>query len=174
MRSEDAFEEALFDIETILRRSHRLRPGEDNDFRVFRQDFFLATIRDTNQEIAKLVVLIALVSLFVGGLGIANMMLVSVTERTREIGIRRALGANRTHVMLQFLTEAIVLGLAGGAAGIGVGWGLTRVLLGEGAGFPWMWVGYSFVICGVIGVAAGLYPAARAANKDVIDALRYE
>ncbi len=174
MRSEEVFEEALFDIETILRRSHRLRPGDDNDFRVFRQDFFLATIRDTNREIAALVVAIALVSLFVGGLGIANVMLVSVTERTREIGLRRALGANRVAVWAQFLTEAVVLGLAGGAAGIGLGWLATQLLLGGGAGVPWVWVGYSVAICAGIGVVAGLYPAARAANKDVIDALRFE
>lgn len=174
MRSEGDFEEALFDIETILRRSHRLRPDEENDFRVFRQDFFLATIRDANREIAKFVVAIALISLFVGGLGIANMMLVSVTERTREIGIRRSLGASRFHVLLQFLTEAAVLGLVGGAVGVAAGFASVRWLLGPRATLPGTWVGYSFAICAAIGVMAGMYPAVRAARKDVIEALRYE
>ena len=174
MRSEDDFDEALFDIETTLRRAHRLRPDDENDFRVFRQDFFLATIRDANRDIAKFVVLIALISLFVGGLGIANVMLVSVTERTREIGIRRSLGAGRLHVLLQFLTEAAVLGLAGGLVGVLVGFASTRWVLGAQAALPWGWIAYSFGICGAIGVVAGLYPAARAARKDVIEALRYE
>jgi len=174
MRSEIDFEEALFDIETILRHSHRLRPDDENDFRVFRQDFFLATIRDANRDIARFVVAIALISLFVGGLGIANMMLVSVTERTREIGIRRALGASRSHVLLQFLTEAAVLGLAGGTVGIGAGFVSVRWLLGSHAGLPWTWVGNSFAICAAIGLVAGMYPAIRAARSDVIEALRYE
>ncbi len=174
MRAEEDFEEALFDIETILRRSHRLRGEEENDFRVFRQDFFLATIRDTNRELAAFIVLIALVSLFVGSLGIANVMLVSVTERTREIGIRRALGATRSHVLLQFLTEAVVLGLAGGALGLAASFASARILLGGGGALAWEWVGYSVVICAVIGVGAGMYPAVQAARKDVIEALRYE
>jgi putative ABC transport system permease protein len=174
MRSADDFEEALFDIETILRRGHRLRPDQENDFRVRRQDFFLATVRDTNREIAKLVLLIALVSLFVGGLGIANVMLVSVTERVREIGIRRSQGADRLHILLQFLTEAVVLGLAGGLLGVVAGSAFNRLLVGEGVALSWDWVGYSFAICAGIGAVAGLYPATRAAGKDVIEALRYE
>ena len=174
MRSADDFEEALFDIETILRRGHRLRPDQDNDFRVRRQDFFLATIQDTNREIANLVLLIALVSLLVGALGIANVMLVSVTERVREIGIRRSQGANRLHILLQFLIEAVVLGLAGGLLGVVAGSAFNRLFVGEGAALSWDWVGYSFAICAGIGAVAGLYPATRAAHKDVIDALRYE
>ena len=168
------FEEALFDIETILRRSHRLRPDEDNDFRVRRQDFFLATIQDTNREIANFIIVIALVSLLVGGLGIANVMLVSVTERIREIGIRRSLGANRLHILVQFLTEAVVLGIAGGGLGVGGGFAVNRFTIGVDATSPWNWVGYSFAICAGIGAVAGLYPALRAANETVIDALRYE
>jgi putative ABC transport system permease protein len=174
MRRAEDFEAALFDIETILRRGHRLRDDQENDFRVRRQDFFLATIQDTNREIANFVIVIALVSLLVGGLGIANVMLVSVTERIREIGIRRSLGANRFHVLLQFLTEAVVLGLTGGLIGVLGGAAFNRLYIGVDAPLSWDWVGYSFAICTGIGAVAGLYPAFQAANKDVIEALRYE
>jgi putative ABC transport system permease protein len=173
MRSSDDFDEALFDIETLLRRSHRLRPDQDNDFQVRRQDFFLTTIQDTNREIARFVVLIALVSLLVGGLGIANVMLVSVTERTHEIGIRRSLGANRGHILVQFLTEAVVLGIAGGLLGV-LGGAAFNLYSGLDSPVSWRWVGYSFGICAGIGVLAGMYPATRAAYENVLDALRYE
>ena len=174
MRSIEDFEEALFDIEMILRRSHRLQPDDDNDFRVRRQDFYLATIQDTNREIANFIIVIALVSLLVGGLGIANVMLVSVTERTREIGIRRSLGANRIHILVQFLSEAVMLGITGGVLGVIVGTVFGRLVIGVATKISWDWVGYSFAICAGIGAIAGLYPAAQAANKDVIEALRYE
>ncbi len=174
MRSASDYDEALFDMETILRRNHRLRADADNDFRVRRQDLFLATIQETNKEIANFIILIALVSLVVGGIGIANVMLVSVTERIREIGVRRALGAKKIHVLLQFLIEAIILGLLGGLIGIIGGALFNQVRTGEGLILPWQWIGLSFVICAAIGVVAGLYPAVRAANRNVIDALRYE
>ena len=174
MRSAENFDEALFDIETILRRNHRLRPDQDNDFRVRRQDFFLSTIQDTNKEIADFIILIALISLIVGGIGIANIMLVSVTERIREIGLRRAIGAKKIAIVLQFLTEAIALGVLGGFIGISGGLTFNYFSLGNKLIFPYQWVMYSFVICAGIGVVAGLYPAIRAANANVIEALRYE
>lgn len=174
MRSAADYDEALFDIETILRRNHRLRPEQENDFRVYRQDMFLSTIQDTNQEIADFIIVIALVSLFVGGIGIANIMLVSVTERIREIGIRRAIGAKKIYIILQFLTEAVLLGLLGGILGIVGGTIFNQLKIGQEMILPWMWIGYSFLICAGIGIGAGLYPAIRAANADVIDALRYE
>ena len=174
MRSAKNHDEALFDIETILRRNHRLRPDEDNDFRVRRQDFFLSTIQDTNKEIADFIIIIALVSLLVGGIGIANVMLVSVTERTREIGVRRAVGAMKVHIMFQFLTEAMILGVLGGLIGVSGGVAFNQFNIGEGFMVPWRWVGFSFVICAGIGVLAGIYPAVRAANENVIDAVRYE
>jgi putative ABC transport system permease protein len=174
MRSAKDYNEALFDVETILRRNHRLRPDEDNDFRVRRQDFFLSTIQDTNKEIADFIIIIALVSLVVGGIGIANVMLVSVTERTREIGVRRAVGAMKVHIMFQFLTEAMILGLLGGLIGVSGGAVFNQFNIGEGFLVPWNWVGLSFLICGGIGVLAGFYPAFRAANENVIDAIRYE
>ena len=174
MGREEDFEAALFDIETLLRRSHRLRPDADNDFRVRRQDLFLSTIRDTNRDVSRFILLIALISLFVGGLGIANVMLVSVAERTREIGIRRALGANRLDILSQFLIEAVVLGLVGGLLGVAGGSAFSRIVIGVGATTSWTWVGYSFVICSGIGMVAGMYPATQAAYRNILDALRHE
>jgi putative ABC transport system permease protein len=174
MRSAKDYDEALFDIENILRRNHRLRPEEDNDFQVRRQDLFLSTIQDTNQEIANFIIIIAFVSLIVGGIGIANVMLVSVTERTREIGIRRAIGARRFHILFQFLVEAMILGVIGGILGIVGGMIFNEFYIGSGLILPLKWIAYSFGICAGIGSTAGLYPAVRAANENVIEALRYE
>lgn len=174
MRSERDYEESLFDIEMILRRSHRLRPDEENDFRVRRQDFWLATIQETNKELADFIIVIALVSLVVGGIGIANVMLISVTERTREIGIRRAIGAKKIHILTQFLTESMILGVLGGLFGTIGGIIFNRFYIGEEAALLWDWIAYSFMICAGIGVCAGIYPAFRAANRNVIDSLRYE
>jgi len=174
MQSAADYDEALFDIESILRRNHRLRPDQANDFQVRRQDFFLSTIQETNTELANFIIIIALVSLVVGGIGIANVMLVSVTERTREIGIRRAVGASRLMIVSQFLVESIVLGLFGGCLGIIGGMIVDKVLIGGQLILPWLWIGYSILICVGVGMAAGFYPALRAARLDVIEALRYE
>ncbi len=174
MRSAEDFEEALFDIETVLRRSHRLSEDKKNDFRVRRQDFFLAAVQETNQELADFIIVIALVSLVVGGIGIANVMLISVTERVREIGIRRAIGAKKHDILTQFLTESVILGILGGLLGITGGVAFNHFYIGEEAPLLWDWIGYSFAICAGIGVVAGLYPALRAANRNVIDSLRYE
>jgi len=174
MRSNKDYDEALFDIETILRRNHRLRFDQENDFRVRRQDLFLSTIQETNEEIANFIIVIAAVSLVVGGIGIANMMLVSVTERIREIGVRRAVGARKAHVLIQFLTESMILGVLGGVLGVVGGSIFNQVQIGAGLILPWSWILYSFIICAGIGMLAGLYPALRAANENVIVALRYE
>ncbi len=174
MRSSTDYDEALFDIESILRRNHRLRPDQENDFRVRRQDFFLSTIQETNVELANFIIIIALVSLFVGGIGIANVMLVSVTERTREIGVRRAVGASRLMIMLQFLIESVVLGVFGGCLGIVGGIVINKTLIGGELILPWLWIGCSILICMGVGTCAGFYPALRAARLNVIDALRYE
>jgi putative ABC transport system permease protein len=172
--SADDYDEALFDIENILRRNHRLRADQENDFRVRRQDFFLSTIQETNTELANFIIIIALISLIVGGIGIANVMLVSVTERIREIGIRRAVGASRWMIIAQFLIEAMVLGMTGGIIGIVGGSAFNKLIIGAELILPWMWIFYSIAICSGIGVVAGLYPAFRAAKIDVIEALRYE
>ncbi len=172
--SSEHYDEALFDIETVLRKNHRLRDDQENDFRVNRQDFFLSTIQETNVELANFIILIALISLVVGGIGIANVMLVTVTERTREIGVRRAVGANRFMIIGQFLTEAVALGIVGGILGVAGGLLFNSFSMGAQFLIPYMWVAYSFGICIAVGVIAGLYPAMRAAKINVIEALRYE
>jgi putative ABC transport system permease protein len=174
LQADKDYDEALFDIENILRRNHRLQPDAENDFDVRRQDFFLSAIQETNVELANFIILIALISLVVGGIGIANVMLVSVTERTREIGIRRAVGANRAMIIGQFVIEAMVLGAFGGIIGIGGGVAFNKLIIGTQLILPWHWILYSLLICSGIGVVAGLYPAFRAARIDVIEALRYE
>lgn len=174
MRSANDYEEALYDIESLLRQNHRLRSDQPNDFRVRRQDFFLSTIQETNVELANFIIIIAMVSLVVGGIGIANVMLVSVTERTREIGIRRAAGASRLMIILQFLIESVVLGVCGGCLGILGGLLINRILIDGTLVIPWLWIGNSILICVGVGAAAGFYPALRAARFNIIDALRYE
>jgi ABC-type antimicrobial peptide transport system permease subunit len=161
---------------TFLKESYdkMVSGDQDNDFRVRRQDVFLSTIQQTNAEIARFIIMIAMVSLFVGGIGIANIMLVSVTERVREIGVRRAIGAKRSSILAQFITEAATLGITGGILGILAGLIFNYFQIGAQIIVPWTWIGYSFLICGLVGVMAGMYPAIKAANANVMESLRYE
>jgi putative ABC transport system permease protein len=174
VKNPGAIQEAFFDIESTLRSNHRLRDDQPNDFGIRKQDTFLAAMRDTNQEVARLILFIAFVSLVVGGIGIANVMLVTIVERTREIGVRRAIGAKRGDILRQFLIESAVLGILGGVIGVAGGALAGRFTLPQLAAFPYQWVGYSFLICAGVGIVAGLYPALKAAHIDVIDAIRYE
>jgi len=168
---------AMIEIERVLRREHKIRPGMDNDFQIRRQADLLSTLEDTTKTFTRLLAGIAAVSLIVGGIGIMNIMLVSVTERTREIGVRKALGATRRVILTQFLVEAIVLCLLGGTVGVLLGTGGAVVLSRMNqwnTSISWAAIGLAFVFSGLVGVFFGMWPARRAATLDPIVALRYE
>jgi len=170
-------EQGMVDFERILRREHKIRPGADNDFQVRNQQDILATQQQATQVFTALLASIAGVSLLVGGIGIMNIMLVSVTERTREIGIRKALGATRGNILLQFLIEAMVLSFVGGTLGILFGSG-TAIALSRLAGWNTyispMAILVAFIFSAGVGLFFGILPARRAASLDPIVALRYE
>ncbi len=175
--SEEDIPETMAQIQKILRREHRLRAGKEDDFNTRSQADFLSTLGETTAVFSLLLTGIATVSLIVGGIGIMNIMLVSVTERTREIGVRKALGATRANIMFQFLVEAVVLCLLGGAIGIMVGAGGATIFtkyLGWTTVIGSQAVMLAFGFSAAVGVVFGVYPARRAATMDPIVALRYE
>jgi len=170
-------QQGMVDLERILRREHHIRPGGDNDFTIRNQQDVLQTQQQATEVFTTLLASIAAVSLVVGGIGIMNIMLVSVTERTREIGLRKALGATRGDILLQFLIEALSLCILGGAVGIALGIGATVVLARV---MQWNTlisttaVVVAFGFSALVGLFFGIWPARRAARLDPIDALRYE
>jgi putative ABC transport system permease protein len=175
--SEEKIPEAMADIQRVLRRQHRLSGSRPDDFQMRSQADFLNTLGETTQVFTYLLSGIAAVSLLVGGIGIMNIMLVSVTERTREIGIRKALGATRSNILLQFMIEAVVLCLLGGLIGIIIGSGGATAM---SKAFAWnvkvspAAIGLAFAFSAAVGVIFGVWPARRAAVMDPIMALRYE
>jgi putative ABC transport system permease protein len=175
--SEERIPDAMASIQKVLRREHRLGAGRPDDFQMRSQADFLNTLGETTQVFTYLLSGIAAVSLLVGGIGIMNIMLVSVTERTREIGIRKALGATRSAILLQFLIEAVVLCCLGGLIGIAVGSGGATLLSNL---FQWNTrispaaIGLAFAFSAIVGLIFGVWPARRAATLDPIVALRYE
>jgi putative ABC transport system permease protein len=175
--SVDSLSVAMGEIQTAIRRSHHLRQEQANDFSIRNQADFLSVLSETTATFTALLAGIAAVSLLVGGIGIMNIMLVSVTERTREIGIRKALGATRSNILLQFLVEAVVLCLAGGAIGVAAGIGASAVLrqsFGWEAAMDPSAVLIAFAFAAGVGILFGVWPARRAAVLDPITALRYE
>jgi putative ABC transport system permease protein len=170
-------EQGMVDLERVLRREHHIRPGGENDFTIRNQQDVLQTQQQATQVFTTLLASIAAVSLIVGGIGIMNIMLVSVTERTREIGVRKALGATRANILLQFLIEALTLCVLGGLIGVLLGAGTTMILarvmqwntLISGSA-----VIIAFGFSALVGLFFGIWPARRAAKLDPITALRYE
>jgi putative ABC transport system permease protein len=168
---------AMGEIQIALRRSHRLTANRPDDFSIRNQADILNTLSETTATFTTLLAGIAAVSLLVGGIGIMNIMLVSVTERTREIGIRKALGATRRNILLQFLVEAVVLCIAGGLLGIALGTGASSLL---SQSFGWQTsidlgaLLIAFAFAAGVGMVFGVWPARRAAVLDPIEALRYE
>ncbi len=169
--------QAIIDVERVLRREHQIIPGARNDFDLSDRKQFLEMQQEAAKIFSYLLAGIAGISLIVGGIGIMNIMLVTVTERTREIGIRKAMGATRTNIMVQFLIEAMSLCIAGGAIGIILG-ATASALLANLAGWQTpvsvTAVGIAFVFSAAVGLFFGIWPASKAAHLDPIAALRYE
>ncbi len=168
---------AMGQIEEILRRQHRLRVGDENDFWIQDRAELMGTQEETTRTFSFLLAGIAAVSLLVGGIGIMNIMLVSVTERTREIGVRKAMGATRRNVLMQFLLEALVLCLVGGLLGIVVGVtgsSLLANLANWNTAVSGSAIMLAVLFSASVGLFFGIWPARRAAKLDPIVALRYE
>ncbi len=162
---------------TAMRIVRGLRPDQENDFEVYSNDSILGIFGKVADVIASGSFVISGIALLAAGVGIMNIMLVSVTERTREIGIRKSIGARKNSILTQFLIEAVTISLVGGLFGIALGVGvgnLAAILMKAGAVIPWYWVGLGVVVCTGIGVGFGFYPAWKAASLDPIEALRYE
>jgi ABC-type antimicrobial peptide transport system permease subunit len=168
---------AMAQITALLRERHHLRPDDDDDFNLRDMSEIIKALGSMSQMMGGLLLIVALISLAVGGVGIMNIMLVSVTERTREIGLRMAVGARSFHILRQFLIEAVVLCLFGGLAGILLGRGVATLV--------WLllrWpikasvpaIAAAFIVSAIVGIAFGFYPAWKASRLDPIDALRYE
>jgi putative ABC transport system permease protein len=181
-KSSNDLQSAEQEITTILREQHGIRPGEGDDFRVISVASVANQLTQVLGIIRLVLVGIAGISLLVGGIGIMNIMLVSVTERIREIGLRKAVGAKRRDILVQFLIEAATLGLCGGALGVGVGWIIVKIMsvIATRAGFAFSAVVPGNAVALAVGVAigigliTGLYPALRAARLDPIESLRHE
>ncbi|MBQ7762063.1 MAG: ABC transporter permease [Flavobacteriales bacterium] len=175
--SEEATDMAIGEISEILRTNHKLKAADEDDFTVRSQAELSSMLSSTTDMMTVLLACIAGISLLVGGIGIMNIMYVSVTERTREIGLRMSIGAKSRHILMQFLIEAVIISIAGGVIGVVLGVGVSAAIKYI-AGWPvyvQLWsVVLSFAVCSVTGIFFGWYPAQKASGLDPIEALRYE
>jgi macrolide transport system ATP-binding/permease protein len=168
---------AIAEVTKTLSRLHSVRPGTARDFDIRNLSQIAETAENSGRVFARLLAAVASISLVVGGIGIMNILLVSVTERTREIGLRMAIGARRLYVLLQFLAEAVFMSVAGGVAGILIGIFVSKaisLITGWQTPISLVAVGIGFLFSAVVGIFFGFYPARKAANFDPIQALRYE
>ncbi len=176
-RDQASYEDTAEQVRGILRTIRKVRPGQEDDFEIFSNDSLIAQFNSFTRAVRLGVSLISSIALLAAGIGIMNIMLVSVTERTREIGIRRAIGARKRNIMTQFIIEAVVLCEVGGVIGVVLGilgGNVAAILLKRPAVVPVDWVVIGLVICSIVGIVFGTYPAYKAANLDPIESLRYE
>ncbi|MBU2020083.1 MAG: FtsX-like permease family protein, partial [Bacteroidetes bacterium] len=175
--SEEDAPEAVIEVSAILRTQHKLADSDADDFHVRSMEELISTFSSTSEMLTLLLVAVASISLLIGGIGIMNIMYVSVKERTREIGLRMAVGAKGSDILMQFLIEAIFISLTGGVIGVLLGLGAT-VFIEKFLHWPTSVAGYSiaisFAVCAVTGIFFGWYPARKASALDPITALRYE
>ena len=175
--SEEMSEKAIEELNTVLRKNHKIKDGADDDFTIRSQQEWMETMSSTMDTITIILVVAAAFSLLVAGIGIMNIMLVSVTERTKEIGLRMSVGARGTDIMSQFLIESVMIALTGGILGVGLGYTFSWIastFMGLPSNVPLWSVILSFGVCAFIGVFFGYVPARKAAKMDPIEAIRYE
>jgi putative ABC transport system permease protein len=175
--SEEASLAAVEDVTKILRETHRLRSDQENDFQVRTQEELMSTLNSISSMLTTLLTAVAGISLVIGGIGIMNIMYVSVTERTREIGLRMSIGARGVDILLQFLIEAIMISITGGVIGVALGISTSLIissLLNWPAAISDTSIIVSFFVCALTGIFFGYYPALKASGLDPIEALRYE
>ena len=176
-RDRASYEDTVEQVRGILRVARKVPPGGEDDFEIVSNDSLIAQFNTFTRTVRLGVAVVSSIALIAAGIGIMNIMLVSVTERTREIGIRRAIGAKKRNIMTQFIMEAVVLCEVGGVIGVVLG-----ILGGNAVAFflkvppaiPFDWIVLGLVICSIVGVVFGTYPAYKAANLDPIESLRYE
>ena len=176
-KSPELLQDALAETRAVMRRERGLKPNEEDDFTIFTNDSQIKTFNEATSGVKTGAFVIGLVALIVAGIGIMNIMLVSVTERTREIGVRKALGAKKKSIMLQFLFEAIILSNLGGLIGVLVGFGLGNLVsafTGFVVSIPVEWSVIGLLFCTAIGLIFGLWPAYKASSLNPVESLRYE
>jgi putative ABC transport system permease protein len=175
--NQEVMDDAIEQVRGILRTARSVPPGSEDDFSYFSNDSLVKQFNDFTVYLRMGVLLVSCIALFAAGIGIMNIMLVSVTERTREIGIRKSIGAQKSDILSQFMIEAVILCEIGGAVGVfaGIAGGnVVSILTNSPAVIPWDWVAIGLVSCSLVGFVFGVYPAWKAANLDPIEALRYE
>jgi len=171
------YDDTVEQVRGIMRVMRKVPPGKEDDFEIFSNDSMIAQFQSFTQTVRIGIAVISSIALVAAGIGIMNIMLVSVTERTKEIGIRRAIGAKKRNIMSQFIMEAVMLCQVGGIIGVILG-----IAGGNAAAFylelpptiPFDWAALGLLICSIVGVVFGVYPAFKAANLDPIESLRYE